>query len=131
MTALNRKLALHNLRNSRGNADHRRSQAEIYSISLVKSGIVRGPDSKDLPQSHFPIRLPSSLRNSMCDYLRARGIDTSKLFPLPEGLSRALYPHAAEAADEVLTLPMGPTITLEEVRMVSGCFKDGMLALGL
>jgi len=130
MTALNRKLALHNLRNSRGNADHRRGQAEIYSRSLVESGIVRGPGSKALPQSHFPIRLPSALRNTMCDYLRVGGIDTSTLFPLPAGLSRALYPHAAEAADEVLTLPMGPTITLEEVRMVSQRVKEGLQALG-
>jgi dTDP-4-amino-4,6-dideoxygalactose transaminase len=130
MTTLNRKLALHNLRNFRGSADHRRSQAEVYSSSLVETGIVRGPGSKTLPQSHFPIRLPSSVRDKMCAYLRGRGIDTSTLFPFPGGLSRALYPYAAEAADEVLTLPMGLTITLEEVRMVSNCVKDGLKVLG-
>ena len=130
MTPLNRKLALRNLRHSVQNAELRRSQAEIYSRSLVESGIVRGPGNNTLPQSHFPIRLPSAVRNTMCDYLRVRGIDTSTLFPLPAGLSQEHYPHAAEAADEVVTLPMGPTITLDEVRMVSQRVKDGLQALG-
>ena len=129
MTALNRRLALHNLRYSVQNADLRHRQAEIYSRTLVESGIVRGPGSKALPQSHFPIRLPSAVRNEMCDYLRGRGIDTSTLFPLSAGLSRDRYPHAAETADEVVTLPLGPTITLDEVRMVSSCVKDGLRTL--
>ena len=131
MTALNRKLALHNLRNSRQNAELRHRQAEIYSRSLVDSGIARGSGSSTLPQSHFPIRLPSAVRDKMCDYLRGRGIDTGTLFPFPAGLSRDNYPHAAEAADEVITLPLGPKITLDEVRMVSQRVKEGLRALGL
>jgi dTDP-4-amino-4,6-dideoxygalactose transaminase len=70
------------------------------------------------------------VRNRMCDYLRGRGIDTSTLFPFPVDLSRDCYPHAAEAADEVVTLPLGPTIGLHEVRMVSRCVKDGLRRLG-
>jgi dTDP-4-amino-4,6-dideoxygalactose transaminase len=131
MTALNRKLALHNLRSSAQNAGLRHRQAEIYSRTLVESGIVRGSGSKVLPQSHFPIRLPSAVRDKMGDYLRGRGIDTSTLFPLPAGLSRDRYHHAAKAADEVIALPLGPTITLDDVRAVSGCFIDGLRALGL
>ena len=130
MTALNRKLALHNLRHSAQNSELRRSQAEIYSSSLVETGIVRGPGNKALPQSHFPIRVPSHTRNTMCDYLRGRGIDTSTLFPLPAGLSHDCYPHAAKAAAEVITLPLGPNITLDEVRMVSQRVKDGLQARG-
>jgi dTDP-4-amino-4,6-dideoxygalactose transaminase len=131
MTALNRKLTLHNLRRSLQNAELRRSQTEVYFKFLVESGIVCGPGSKALPQSHFPIRLPSAIRNAMCDYLRGRGIDTGTLFPFAAGLSRASYPNAAQAADEVITLPLGPTITLDEVQMVSECVKDGLRVFGL
>ena len=131
MTALNRNLALHNLRYSMQNADLRLAQAEIYSRTLVEPGLVRGAGSKVLPQSHFPIRLPSAKRDEMSDYLRGRGIDTSTLFPFPAGLSRDSYPHAAEASDEVLALPLGPTLTLDDVRMVSGCLIDGLRTLGL
>jgi len=129
-SALNRRLALQNLRHSAQNADLRRRQAEIYSKCLVVSGVVRGPGGKALPQSHFPIRLSSTMRNNMCDYLRGRGVDTSILFPFPFELSRDHYPHAVEAADEVVTLPLGPTITLDEVRRVSRCVKDGLRTLG-
>jgi len=129
-TDLNRRLAMHNLRTSGQNAELRRRQAEIYSKCLVESGIMRGPQSKALPQSHFPVRLSSSVRDKMCDYLRGRGIDTSTLFPFPVGLSRDCYPNTAEAADEVVTLPIGPTVGLDEVEMVSRCVKDGLRTLG-
>lgn len=130
MTALNRQLALYNLRHAAQDSGLRRSQAEIYSRLLVESGATRGPGSKALPQSHFPILLPSAGRDKMCDYLRGRGIDTGTLFPFPAGLSGDLYPHAAKAAGEVVTLPLGPAITLDEVRMVSECVKDGLRAFG-
>ena len=130
MTALNRNLALFNLRQAAQNSDLRRSQAEIYFSRLVEPGIVRGPVRGALPQSHFPIRLPSALRNRMCDYLRGCGIDTSTLFPLPAGLNAACYPHAAAAAGEVVTLPLGPAVALDEVRRESERVKDGVRALG-
>lgn len=129
-TDLNRRIALHNLRTSVQNTELRLRQAEIYSKRLVESGIVRGPGGNALPQSHFPVRLSSSVRDKMCDYLRGRGIDTGTGFPFPSRLSRDRYPHAAEAAEEVVTLPLGPTMTLEEVRMVSQFVKDGLRALG-
>jgi dTDP-4-amino-4,6-dideoxygalactose transaminase len=66
----------------------------------------------------------------MCDYLRGCGIDTSTLFPFSIGLSRNRYPKAAEAADEVITLPLGPTLGLHEVQMVSRCVKEGLRTLG-
>jgi dTDP-4-amino-4,6-dideoxygalactose transaminase len=130
MTALNQQLALYNLRHAAQDAGLRRSQAEIYSGLLVESGAIRGPGSKALPQSHFPVLLPSAVRDKMCDYLRRQGIDTGTLFPFPAGLSRDLYPNAAKTAAEVITLPLGPNITLEEVRMVSECVKDGLRAFG-
>jgi dTDP-4-amino-4,6-dideoxygalactose transaminase len=130
MTALNRKLALHNLRRSLESADLRRHQAEVYSKELVEPGILRGPGNKALPESHFPVRVPSAVRDTLCDDLRGRGIDTSVLFPFPVHLSRDGYPHAAEAADEVVALPLGPSLTPEEVRRISRCLKEGLRASG-
>jgi dTDP-4-amino-4,6-dideoxygalactose transaminase len=131
MTGLNRKLALLNLSRSRQDSDTRRDQAETYSRLLVESGVAKGQESGALPQSHFPLRLPSQIRDEMCDYLRGRGIDTGTLFPFPAGLRREQYPHTAEASAEVITLPLGPGITLKEVQKVSECVKDGLRALGM
>jgi dTDP-4-amino-4,6-dideoxygalactose transaminase len=130
MTALNRTLALHNLRHSLESANLRRCQAEIYSKELVEPGIVRGPGNKAMPESHFPIRVPSVVRDALCDALRGRGIDTSTLFPFPMQLNRDGYPHTAEAADEVVALPLGPSLTAEEVRWISRCLKEGLRAPG-
>jgi dTDP-4-amino-4,6-dideoxygalactose transaminase len=130
MTALNRKLALYNLHHAAQASELRHSQAELYHRRLVEPGAVRGPEREALPESHFPIRLPSRVRYGMCDYLRGRGIDTSTLFPLSPWVSAVGYPHAASAAAEVVTLPLGPGITPDEVRKISECVKDGLLALG-
>ncbi|MCL5022528.1 MAG: DegT/DnrJ/EryC1/StrS family aminotransferase [Nitrospirae bacterium] len=128
-TALNRKLALYDLHNAVQNADLRQRQAETYFRLLVEPGMVCGPGGNALPQSHFPLRLPSAARDRMCDYLRSRGIDTSTLFPFPAGVSRGLFPNAAKASDEVIALPLGPALTLDEVRAVSKCVEDGMREL--
>ena len=130
MTAVNRKLALYSLRHITESSDLRRLQAEIYSRLLVEPGAVRGPAIDALPQSHFPVRIPAAVRDEMCDHLRGRGIDTGTLFPLPAGLSRDRYPHAARAADEVVTLPLGPSVSLDEVRMISDRVREGLQRLG-
>ncbi len=126
MTGLNRRLALHNLRDAVQNADLRRQQAELYFASLVETGIVGSPGGSAMPQSHFPIRLPSTVRDSLCDYLRGSGIDTSTIFPLPAGIGRDRYPWAAQASDEVVALPLGPGLDLEAVRMISDRIKEGL-----
>jgi dTDP-4-amino-4,6-dideoxygalactose transaminase len=130
MTTINWKAALYNLRHITDSADLRLSQAEVYSSLLVASGAVHGPGTNALPQSHFPIRIPAAVRDDICDYLRGRGIDTGTLFPFPARLSRDRYPHAARAADEVVTLPLGPGITLGDVRMISGRVKEGLQRFG-
>ena len=130
MTPLNRKLALHNMRNAMRDIKLRLNQAEIYYRLLVETGIVRGPNIDGLPQSHFPIRVTPEVRDRMCDFLRGKGIDTGKLFPFPRGLDRSSYPNAAKAADEVVTLPLGPYITFNEVKIIAECVKDGLRALG-
>lgn len=130
MTTVNLKLALYNLGKASQNAAIRRSQAALYAKSLVDAGIVQGPAGEHLPCSHFPIRVPSALRDRLCDYLRERGIDTATLFPFPPDLNRSRYPNAADVADEVLTLPLGPTTSPDEVEMISHRVKDGLLKFG-
>jgi hypothetical protein len=130
MTQLNRKLALHNLRNAMRDIKLRRDQAEIYYRSLVEPGLVRGPNINGLPQSHFPIRVASDVRDRLRDYLRGKGVDTGKLFPFPCGLDRNSYPNAAKAADEVITLPLGPGIIFDEVKMIAERIKDALRSLG-
>lgn len=129
MAAMNCRLALDNLSDVVRHADLRRRQAELYFRQLVEPGVVRGPGIDSLPQSHFPILVAAQFRDELCDYLRGRGVDTSTLFPLCSGLSRNCYPHAALASDQVITLPLGPVISLEEVKDISIKVAEGLREL--
>lgn len=118
MTSLNRKVALCNLRNASEHLALRTMQAERYFDGLEPLGVVRGVSRTSLPQSHFPIRVAARAREPLRRKLCERGIDTGTLFPLSDILRREDYPQAARTADEVIVLPMGDGIRLDEVDMV-------------
>ena len=128
-SCLNRRLALWNLQRSADHAELRRNQAETYWRLLVDPGIISGPAMAALPESHFPLRVSSELRDGLRAHLNDHGIDASTLFELPGGLSRAEFPRAARASDEVLTLPLGPRISAGEVNMIAAAVKNGLRAL--
>ena len=92
MTPLNRKLALHNLRNASEHLALRRRQAERYYDGLKPLGIVHGISRDSLPQSHFPVRVPAGMRDKVRQYLYERGIDTGMLFPLVDTSFRTDVP---------------------------------------
>jgi len=119
MTPVNRVLALHNLRQAANSATFRQAQAEIYYRRLEPLGVVRGISSTALPQSHFPIRIAASARDLVRRYLRKRGVDTGTLFTFSPTLREVDYPHAARAAEEVVLLPMGERIGLDEVSAIA------------
>jgi DegT/DnrJ/EryC1/StrS aminotransferase family protein len=124
MTSINRTLALHNLRNAARRADLRRRQAEMYHRQLAPVGVLYDLPSGTLPQSHFPIRVPAHLRTGLRAELRRRGVDTGTLFPFPSILPRSQYPNAAQASDEVVLLPLGERIRVDEIALVARRVAD-------
>ncbi len=128
---LDRRLAIRNLPLIAEHAELRRSQAQTYCSLLVEPGTFRGPSAQALPQSHFPLRIAAAGRDRFRQRLRRRGIDTSVLFSLPPGVDRRSYPNAALAADEVVTLPMGPSLTPLEVHMIAACAQEAARDAGL
>jgi dTDP-4-amino-4,6-dideoxygalactose transaminase len=126
MTPFDRKLALHNLRQANASADIRRRQAETYIECLGRCNIVRGFDAQSLPQNHFPIRVAAAQRERLLAHLRSHGIDAGMDFPFPARFDRADFPNAAKASEEVLALPMGERVTIDDVRMISQCIVDAL-----
>ena len=126
MTLFSRKLALHNLRRAKVSADIRRRQAETYVACLGGHDLLRGVDVESLPQSHFPILVDGTLRERLLKYLRSHGTDAGIEFPFPKGLDRTVFPNAAKAGEEVLTLPMGDRVSLGEVKTVSKCVLNAL-----
>jgi dTDP-4-amino-4,6-dideoxygalactose transaminase len=131
MTPLNRKVALANLRRLSEQREQRLRKCKKYYRSLKPLGVVRGFDTASLPESHFPIRVASALRNSLRQYLVRRGIDTATYFPFPNELKRSDFPQAAEAADEVVLLPLGPCIRESEVPVVARHVAEALQELAI
>jgi dTDP-4-amino-4,6-dideoxygalactose transaminase len=131
MTPLNRKIALENLRLAADSATLRRRQAEKYHRRLRPLGVVRGISEDSLPQSHFPICVAADRRAGVRKYLHTRGVDTGTFFPFPAGLRRAEYPNAARASDEVVLLPLGEVLRLEEVDTIVRHVEEALRAAGV
>jgi dTDP-4-amino-4,6-dideoxygalactose transaminase len=129
-TPLSRGLAMHNVRGLAADADLRREQAEMYWKRFEASGIGCGTGRDALPQSHFVLRLPATLRDAVCDFLMSRGIGTSTFSWFTPTLSRDSYPNAAQSAAELVALPLGPSLRKDEIGEVVRAVKDGVQLLG-
>ena len=115
-----RKLTVYNFRRWETAAEIRRRLAETYIACLRGSDVVQGVAMEALPQSNFPIRVSADIRTRVQDYLWNRGIGTARQVPLPESLDPSQYPHAAQASEEVLTLPFGEHVSTEDAKRISG-----------
>lgn len=111
----------------------RRHLASLYIDLLSGSDVTLPPQPTDVePVFHqFVIRHPK--RDALRETLWAQGIHTSIHYPHPVhlqpgyvnlGLGRGSLPNSEKAADEVLSLPMYPELTEDEVRRVAdACLK--------
>lgn len=77
--------------------------------------------------NQFTIRVPHGMRNSLREQLQRRGIGTEVYYPVPLhlqqcfrtlGYQRGSLPKTERAADEVLSLPIYPELTMDEQKTV-------------
>lgn len=110
---------------------HRKEIAKIY-YDGIKNPLITLPDLLSDEQNvyHlFPILVGRGKRNALHDYLECNGVGTLIHYPIAPhkqecytneawndpGLS---FPITERLADEELSLPIGPTISIEEVRSI-------------
>jgi dTDP-4-amino-4,6-dideoxygalactose transaminase len=111
----------------------RRRAAANYDRLLAGSGVVV-PQAK-AHQRHvyhvYAIRTPE--RAAWQEALNGRGIQTGIHYPFPVHLLAAYsdlgyqageFPHSERAADEVLSLPMFPELTVEQCETVAGAVRE-------
>jgi dTDP-4-amino-4,6-dideoxygalactose transaminase len=115
------------------NARRRRIAARyIAALRDVRDVILPGVAEGSEPVWHlFVIRHPR--RDALQQQLSARGIDTLIHYPVPPhlsgayatlGFSRGAFPVAEELADTVLSLPIGPHLSEEQVEYVIASVRD-------
>ncbi len=85
--------------------------------------------------AQYTIRIPGGKRDFVVNHLAQRGIPVAVHYPLPLHFQPALkylgyvagdFPQAEQAADEVLSLPMHPFITLQEQEQIIKALKDAL-----
>jgi dTDP-4-amino-4,6-dideoxygalactose transaminase len=111
----------------------RRRNAELYTKLLEDSEVVTPVEASDIHHVYhlFVVRTPR--RDALVAHLQAHGIEVGIHYPLPLhrqpvylklGYANAVLPEAERAASEVLSLPMYPELTMEQVGYVVERVKE-------
>ena len=106
---------------------HRKEVAHLYYES-IKSPLVSMPDFLPDEQNAyhlFPILVAGGKRDALHDFLEQNGVGTVIHYPIPphkqecyKELNGMSLPITEQIASEELSLPIGPSIELEEVKNV-------------
>ena len=103
---------------------HRKEVAHIY-YKGIDNPLITMPDFLPDEQNAyhlFPILVDGGKRDALHDYLEQNGVGTVIHYPIPphkqecyKSWKRISLPITEKIADEELSLPIGPAITMEEV----------------
>ena len=136
------------LRHMEAWTESRRSRAALYDTLLGAGGLdaggpegsplltpVRRPDCRHVFHC-YTVRTP--WRDRLADHLRAQNIGTGIHYPIPVhlqpahadlGYRKGDFPNSERAAAEVLSLPLYPELTDDQVRTVAGAVLEGAATL--
>ncbi len=116
--------------------NNRRREIAARYCNEIKNSKVLLPELPSVPSEHvwhvFVIRLKSEeSRNEMQTFLKKRGIETLIHYPIPPHLQEAYahefsgeYPIAESMAKTILSIPMSPVMTDDEVSEVIGAINE-------
>jgi len=115
--------------------EKRRKIAREYDKKLDGIGDLILPpkgNSKIKPVYHLYV-VKTKYRDQLKDYLEKKGIECGIHYPLPVhlqppykrmGFKEGMFPNAEKWAKEVLSLPMHPNLTKDDVEYISGCIEE-------
>lgn len=114
--------------------DARINNASLYHKYLAGIGQIVIPAVRpDSVHTFHLYVIRAKRRNELMDFLRQKGIETAVHYPtaLPNlpaynylGTRPSDFPEATKAQEEILSLPMYPELTEEQIRYVSDCIKE-------
>lgn len=116
--------------------ERRRAIARKYNELLRDAGVITPEEPGDRHVWHiYAVRVPQGKRDAMKDFLADRGVGTGIHYPVPIHLQDAALflgyregelPVTERVAKEVLSLPMYPELTDEQVGYVADAVKAFM-----
>ncbi len=108
----------------------RQAAADLYDEVLSETDFVTVPARApyaDHVFHQYTVRVPTEFRDDLAAHLRARGIPTMVYYPVPlhrlpvfsdAAYSDCVLPEAERASQEVLSLPMHPYLSEEQIQYV-------------
>lgn len=112
----------------------RRKIAELYNNGLAGISNLKLPASPDSGSEHFDVYqnyvLRAQKRDELFDFLKKRGVEVLIKDPLALhrhpaiGLSHFNLPFTEQLAKEVISLPMYPELTDEQIEYVINCLRE-------
>jgi dTDP-4-amino-4,6-dideoxygalactose transaminase len=109
--------------------DARRKNAALYTQHLAGADVATPVEMDYARHVYHVYAVRTASREALAQELNAQGVQTGIHYPIPVHLQKAYaddafkpgdFPHAERAAHEVLSLPMFPELTEEQVRQASG-----------
>jgi dTDP-4-amino-4,6-dideoxygalactose transaminase len=116
------------LRHLEGWIEARRQNAALYSELLADSNVITPLETPGATHVYHLYVIRSPNRDALQAYLQEQGIGAAVHYPIPihlqpfyadNGFGRGLFPVTEQLCDEVLSLPMFPAMTAEQVRYVA------------
>ncbi len=114
--------------------ERRRQIAEIYNKGLSKIEKIKLPPPPDSDTKHFDVFqnyvIRAEKRNELFEFLREKGVETLIKDPIPNHWHKGLnlfhfkLPLTEQLANEVISLPMYPELTDEQVNYVIDCVQE-------
>jgi dTDP-4-amino-4,6-dideoxygalactose transaminase len=110
--------------------ERRRSNARLYDCALEATGLVTPAETEGVKSVYhlYVVRVPDGARDSLLRHLKANGVSAAIHYPIALPLLQAYrhlghgaadFPEAVKASGEILSLPMFPELTEEQIRYVA------------
>jgi len=114
--------------------ERRRKIALLYQKGLADVKGVKLPPSPDSDEKHFDnfqnYVLTAEKRDELYNFLKEKGVETLIKDPIANhkqpglGLSHFNLPHTERLAEQVISLPMYPELSREQIEYVIECVRD-------
>ena len=115
--------------------ERRRQNASRYTEALAGTSLVTPRELANVRSVYhlYVVRVPGGRREALQEHLKARGINTGIHYPIALPYLNAYrhlqhgpddFPNARRIADEILSLPMFPELSSEQIGYVAAAVKE-------
>ena len=111
----------------------RRAHARTYNELLADAGVVKPYEAPNVRHVYHLYVIRVARRDAMFGHLKSKGIDAGIHYPLPvhrqpaylkQGYGEISLPVTEQVADEIISLPMYPELTREQIEYVAHAVRE-------